>query len=203
MKKIIPIMIIAICLLVICYNNLKSGVTRMSDFKGKEVTGNEVLECNADIPEGYYDIKVLQGPTSIGLDVLNKGESYHNYHIRKNSSFFLMEGKGTVKIMAPKRKLLQGSTFDICQMGNYVVGEDISEGKYNVILQSKKEKNNNIGLFLWNSDEDQCLYEYSFKETKDMTYLQLKKGQIMNIYRTSELNDKKSEICLTFERFKQ
>ena len=43
-----------------------------------EVSVGEVLRCNRDILERFYNIKVLEGPVEVRVDALDQGEVYHN-----------------------------------------------------------------------------------------------------------------------------
>lgn len=95
---------------------------------------------------------------------------------------FLLNHKGKVKIKEAKRTLLQGKSFKITQMGNYEVGKDISKGTYTVTLSSVPEKENSIGMFLWNENLDQCLEQYDFQKRNDIVSLTLKEGQILQVY---------------------
>lgn len=203
MKKFIPVAIIIICAITLSIGYLKSTLSKISDFKEKEVSGKEILKCEEDIPDGFYDIEILEGPASVGLDMMDQGEVFHKYHIRKNSEFFLIDGKGKVRIIASKNKLLQGNIFEIDKIGNYEIGKDIAEGEYDIILKSIIEKNNDVGMHLWNSDQDQCIDGDSFLKKDDKIHLKLQEGQILSIYRDAELTDKKTKIKLEFRRFKQ
>ena len=200
MKKFIPIIIIVFCVVIL---SIKLNFFKISRFQEKEVSGNEILRCEEDIPDGFYNIKVLEGPAGVGLDTMEQGEVFHKYHIRKDSEFFLMGGKGKVRIMVPENKLLQGNSFEINNIGNYEVGKDIAEGKYDIILKSIIEENNVIGMHLWNSDQDQCIDEDSFIKKNDKIHFKLQDGQILSIYRNAALMDKKTEVKLEFCRFKQ
>ena len=203
MKKMIPVVIIGICVFILCSDYLKSSLIKSADFKEMEVSGGEILQCSQDIPEGFYTIEVLEGPTEVGVDALDQGEIYHNYHVMKGSEFFLGGGKGKVKIMPESTKYLDGKNFEICQMGDYRVGRDIAEGTYQIVLRSKLIPRNSIGIFLWNEDEGRCKEQYEFKKIGDKTKITLKNCQILEIYRTVELEDKKCEIELGFRRLEQ
>lgn len=203
MKKFIPVIIIVFCIIILSIGYLKSNFSKISGFKEKEVSGKEILKCEEDIPDGFYDIEILEGPASVGLDMMDQGEVFHKYHIRKNSEFFLFGGKGKVRIMAAENKLLQGDSFEINRIGNYEIGKDIAEGEYDIVLKSIIEKNNDVGMHLWNSDQDQCIDGDSFLKKDDKIHLKLQEGQILSIYRNAELQDKKTQIKLEFRRFKQ
>lgn len=203
MKKLIPIIIIIFCIVILCFDNLKSNISKFSGFEERDVSGKEILECEGDIPDGFYDIEVLEGPVGVGLTMMDQGEVFHKYHIRKNSEFFLLGGEGKVRIMSAENKLRHGNHFEIDKIGNYEIGTDIAGGEYDIILQSTIEKNNDVGVHLWNAGQDQCMDEGSFSKQKDKIRLKLEEGQILSIYRNAERTDKKSVVKLEFFLSKQ
>ncbi len=202
MKKIVPVVIVVVCILLLLWGNLDFGMP-VEDFETREVSGTEVLESNEDIPVGYYDVCVLEGPTNVGLHAMDEGEVYHNYHVLDGSQFFLKGGSGKVKVEVAERTLLQGDSFEICRMGEYEVGRDIEPGEYTITLQSELKQDNSIVLYLWNRTEDQCIETYSFKGAEDAVTMKLRKGQFLWVFRTVETEDEKADIKLGFRHFKQ
>jgi len=178
-KKVALIIIIG-CFFILSFDDFTNNYF-YKNFEEKIITEKEILKCNSDIPEGYYDVEVLEGNVSIGLRLLSEGELYHNYLISKDSNFFVDHGKGKVKISLPKRKILQ-ENFLLKNYGNYVVGTDILEGTYRITLKVDKNKNNKLSVELY-ENINIAIDTYSFKGENDNIVIHLKNNQILSISR--------------------
>jgi len=179
-KKIVALIIIIGGLLTLCYDDLLNDYF-YKNFEETVIKEKEVLKCNSDIPEGYYDVEVLKGNVSIGLNLMVEGELFHNYLIRKDSNFFIDHGKGKVKISLPERKMLQGD-FLVKDYGNYIVGTDILEGTYKITLKTEKNKINKLFVDIYDEKDDEK-NSYSFKTQNDNVVIDLKNNQRVSISR--------------------
>lgn len=203
MKKIVALIIIVGCFLMLFFDDLSNNYF-YKNFEETIITEKDVLKCNSDIPEGYYDVEVLEGDVSIGLRLMAEGEVYHNYLISNGSNFFVDHGKGKVKICLSERKLMQGN-FLIKNYGNYVVGTDILKGTYKITLKSEKNKINKLSVDVYDKNYD-GINSYSFKAEKDNIIVNLKNSQVLSISRI--LFDEYKEnmfkgFVLEFELLKQ
>lgn len=180
MKKGVALIIIFVCIFILSFDDFSNDYF-YKKFEETVITEKEVLKCNSDIPEGYYDVEVLKGNISIGLNVMTEGEMYHNYFISKGSNLFIDHGKGKVKITMPERKLLKGNSF-IKNYGNYVVGTDITKGTYRITLKNDYSQNNKLYVDLY-ENMNTVIDTYSFKAENDSTIMILKDNQMLSISR--------------------
>jgi hypothetical protein len=97
MKKKISLMIIIMCILILILNYISFPI-QTNNFNNIYLSNQEIISCPQEIKEGFYDIEVINGPVSIELCNLDKGEIFHNYYVRKGAQVFIDDGIGIVKI---------------------------------------------------------------------------------------------------------
>lgn len=199
MKKIVGILSIVICLGILSFDFFVD-IFNKNTFSETTITNDSILECPEDIPKGYYDVEVIDDCVSVGLVFLNQGEIYHNYYVDRNSLLFIDHGKGTIKINQSKREFQDDQCFQINHIGNYIIGEDIKEGEYQITLLS--QQGNQVIAFVYDENEN-GISHYTFKKQKDKVKMKLENDQKLFIERRVDDGKNLSPILLEFKRVKQ
>lgn len=201
MKKSIKIGLLIGCLGILFYDCI-IDIFMKKDFEETIISNGDILKCPQDIPKGYYDIEVVEGKVSVGLVSLDTHEIYHNYSVSKGSHLFIDDGNGKIKISQAKRKEFNDKKFIIQEIGNYIIGKDIPEGKYQITLKSSHLKNESIICFL-NDDNENGIDQYSFKEVEDNVLMNFKNGEILLVVRDTKVNDNKTPVFIEFQQINQ
>lgn len=201
MKKIIKLSLFMICLVILSYEYLVDMI-RSNDFDTIILCNGDVLESPQDISKGYYDIEVLEGTVSVGLISLEKGEVYHNYHVTKGTKLFIDDGQGKIKISQAKKNKFVDECFEIREVGNYIIGEDIQEGKYRITLKSKHFINESVTCYLKDENEN-GIDQFTFHKSCEQVVMNFRKGEKVFVERRTEINQDKSPVFLEFEQISQ
>lgn len=200
MNKNKILVIVFICIFS-CTLLFEDDIRAYFSFNNEEETGLIPLQSNKeyifgqDIKSGRYDVLVMKGKVKVMYKNMVQGCSLSgmffpdDFHIS-----YTGKGKVALRKVGTRRLTKKKEVYWVDSSGEYIVGQEIAEGKYKLNYHSSDKNSKDKALIsLYERKNNQLKWQKSIKKNTEIT---LKIGEILKVDKTFEEEDPGGYVCL-------